>query len=577
MKSLALAFALLGLFALPAFASPSRGPSEPPVGAAAVRIEWWLDAKFGLFIHWGPVSVVGTEIGWSRAGDRRGFWGSKGTEIPTERYDNLYKEFNPVNYDPATWVAIAKAAGMKYIVLVSRHHDGFSLWDTQASDHKITSPLSPYGRDIVRQLAEATRAAGLRFGVYYSQPDWKHPDAFTERQANYLAYLEQQVRELMTRYGQIDIVWFDGLGKKPEEHGSVALNKIIRELQPQALINNRNGSHEDFDTPEQRVGTMEVKRPWETCMTIGRSWSWRPGEKLKSLDECVRILVSTVTGGGNLLFNVGPMPDGRIEPRQVARLTEIGAWMTQNGVALYNTRGGPWANGSWGGSTHRDRTIYVHLLQPPLNGRLRLAAVPHRITAARLLHGTAPIAFTQTDTAVTFDLGANTYNGPVTILELTTDEPVAPYQMIGSAAGQFDDQSAFGTARQSTAVVTLSSGSVTKNDDQTLTIKTGNEKKPFVTFDLGTIQEVTAFSAVQIDFSAHNSNAELIVELSTDGQTWSEVYRGSYGLAQWEIPLTRFVAGIQQPGLPARYVRVSGDFGARSSSLQLGKFALYAR
>ena len=577
MKSLPLVLVLLALGALPALASPSKGPSEPPVGAAADRIAWWLDAKFGLFIHWGPVSVSGTEIGWSRAGDRRGFWGSKGTEVPTERYDNLYKEFNPANYDPATWVAIAKAAGMKYIVLVSRHHDGFSLWDTQGSDHKITSPLSPYGKDIVGPLAEATRAAGLRFGVYYSQPDWRHPDAFTERHANYLAYLEQQVRELMTNYGQIDIVWFDGLGKPAEEYGSVALNKIIRELQPQALINNRNASHEDFDTPEQRVGTMEVKRPWETCMTIGRSWSWRPEEKLKSLDECLRVLVSTVTGGGNLLFNVGPMPDGRIEPRQVARLTEIGAWMTKHGVALYNTRGGPWANGSWGGSTHRDRTIYVHLLQPPINNRLRLAALPHQITSARFLHRDEPVTVTQTDTAVTLDLGPNPYQSPVTILELTTAEPVAPYQMIGSAAGQFDDQSAFGTARQSTAVATPSSGAVTKNDDQSLTIKTGSEKKPSVTIDLGTVQEVTAFSAVQIDFSAHNSNAEILVELSTDGETWSEVYRGSYGLAQWEIPLTRFVAGIQQPGIAARYLRVSGDFGSHPSSLQLGEFVLYAR
>jgi alpha-L-fucosidase len=577
MKTLVLAVAVLGLLGLPIHASPSKGPSEPPEGAAAERIGWWLDAKFGLFIHWGPVSLTGTEIGWSRAGNRRGFWGSKGTEVPTERYDNLYKEFNPVNYDPATWVAIAKAAGMKYIVLVSRHHDGFSLWDTQASDHKITSPLSPYGKDIVGPLAEATRAAGLRFGVYYSQPDWRHPDAFTERHPTYLAYLEQQLRELMTNYGQIDIVWFDGLGKKPEEYGSVALNKIIRELQPRALINNRNGSHEDFDTPEQRVGTMEVKRPWETCMTIGRRWSWKPDDQLKSFDECVRILVSTVTGGGNLLLNVGPMPDGRIEPRQVARLNEIGAWTTQNGAALYNTRGGPWANGSWGGSTYRDRTIYVHLLQPPLNNRIRLAPLPHPITSARLFQGTRSVAFTQSASGVTLDLAADSYHGPVTILELTTAEPVAPYQNLGTAAGQFDDASTFGTARQANASVTLSTGTATKSDDERLTIKTAAESKPSYTLDLGTTREITAFSAVAIDFNAHNSNAELVLELSPDGQVWEKVYQGSYGLAQWEIPLTRFVAGIQHPGIAARYARFSIDYHTRQGSLQLGRFALYAR
>lgn len=576
MKSLALSVALLGLLALPASASPSKGPSEPPVGEAAERIAWWLDAKFGLFIHWGPVSVAGTEIGWSRAGERRGF-GSKGSEVPTERYDNLYKEFNPVNYDPSAWVAIAKAAGMKYIVLVARHHDGFSLWDTKASDYKITSPLSPYGKDIVGPLAEASRAAGLRFGVYYSQPDWHHPDAFTGRQASYHAYLQEQMRELMSNFGQVDIVWFDGLGKKPGEYGAPALNKIIRELQPQALINNRNGSHEDFDTPEQRVGTMEVKRPWETCMTIGRSWSWRADEKLKSLDECLRILVSTVTGGGNLLFNVGPMPDGRIEPRQVERLKEIGAWMTKNGVAIYNTRGGPWANGSWGGSTYRDRTIYVHLLQPPLNSRVRLAALPHKITSARILHDNTPVAFTQTDSGVTLELAADSFQGPVTILELTTDEPVAPYQALGSAAGQFDDESAFGKARQATAIATTSTGTVTKDNDNRLTVKSEVESNPSFILDLGAVQEVTAFSAANLDVSAHGSNYELRLELSTDGSTWTEAYRSSYGLAQWEIPLTRFVAGIQQPGIPARYARLSIDHGGRKGSLQLGKFALYAR
>ncbi len=502
--------------------------------ATPEEMQWFRDAKYGRFFHFGLSTYKNAELSWGicqvRVAPDKG-----ACPYPSAEWTAWKDEFRIPDFDAKQLVQNTQDAGMKYIVVIAKHHDCLSLWDTQASDHKITYPLSPYGKDIVGQLAAATRAASLRFGVYYSQPDWIHPDAFSERQANYLAYLEQQVRELMTHYGQIDIVWFDGLGKKPEEYGSVALNKIIRELQPQALINNRNASHEDFDTPEQSVGTMEDKRPWKTCLPIGRSWSSRPDEKLKSLDECVRILVSTVTGGGNLLFNFGPVPDGRIEPRQVARLTEIGAWMTRNGIALYNTRVGPCANGSWGGSTCRDRTIYVQLLKPPINNRIRLAALPHRITSARRLHGTAPVNFTQTDTAVTLDLGTNPNQGTVTIPELTAAAPVAPYQIIGSAAGQFDDQYAFGTA-----------------------------------------QEVTAFSAVQIDFSAHNSNADIFVERSADVEKWNEVYRGSYGLAHWEITLTRFFTGIQQPGIPARYVSVSGDFGTRPSSLQLGKFALYA-
>jgi len=556
-------------------AEPVTAPLAPDTAA---RIAWWQDAKFGLFIHWGPVSVAGAEIGWSRSGERRGCkWPDVGKCVPVERYDNLYKEFNPVRYDPAEWAAVAKAAGMKYVVLTTRHHDGFSLWDTQASDYKITSPLSPYRKDLVRPLAEATRAAGLRFGVYYSQPDWHHPDAYTERHDVYKTYLAQQLRELMTGYGRIDLVWFDGLNKPAADYGSIELNRMIRELQPQILINDRNAAAEDFATPEQRVGAMEVNRPWETNMTICRQWSWKPDDTMKSLDECLRILVTTVTGGGNLLFNVGPMPDGRIEPRQVERLKEIGAWMEQNGSAIYRTRGGPWANGSWGGSTYRDNKIFVHLLQNPSLGRLKLAALPHTLTAARFLNGGASIPFTQTDTAVTLELGPTGFRSPVTILELTTDEPVKPGQVLGRGASQFDDTAAFGTHCQAVAQVTVTSGEAKKEADARWNVKTGGAHQPSVTFDLGSVRDLTAFSAFSVDHSAHVSDVDLRLSLSSDGETWTEVYRGNYGLPQWEVPLTSFVAGIEQPGRPARYLRVWLDYGKASGPLKLGKVTLYAR
>lgn len=573
MKSRALA--LLTLLSAVSHAAPAESEKSTSPEAAA-RIAWWQDAKFGLFIHWGPVSVAGTEIGWSRGGERRGY-GTTGNVVPAERYDNLYKEFNPVAFNPSEWAAVAKSAGMKYVVFTTRHHDGFSLWDTQASDYKITSPHSPYRKDIVGPLADATRAAGLAFGAYYSQPDWHHADAFTDRHANYQAYLAKQLRELMTDCGRVDILWFDGLGKSAADYGAPALHQMIRELQPQILINNRNGLPEDFDTPEQRVGNMEVKRPWETCMTLCRQWAWKPDDKMKSLDECLNILIATVTGGGNLLLNIGPMPDGRIEPRQVGRLKEIGAWMEQNGVAIYNTRGGPWTNGSWGGSTYRDRTIYVHLLQPPLNGRLRLAAIPQQITSARLLHGASPVPFTQTDSGVTLDLGANAWQGPVTILELSTADPVAPYLILGLASGPFDDKSAFGMECQSSATLAASSGKPVKDKQNRWTVHTQKEGKPSVILDLGKVREITAFSANGIGHNAYKSNAILQLALSIDGETWEEFYQDSYGLPKWEVAITRHVAGIQQPGRPARYVRAQVDFGTGSGSLQLGQLSLYAR
>ena len=352
---------------------------------AAERVEWWRDARFGLFIHWGPVSLKGTEIGWSRGGERRGYRGS-GTQVPVEVYDNLYKQFNPTKFNADEWVAIAQAAGMKYLVFTSRHHDGFSMFDTKADDYKISSPDSPFRRDVVKELADACHRAGLRFGLYYSQPNWRHADAFTDRHANYLAYLKTQVTELLTNYGTLDVFWFDGLGKSAQDYDAETMNIMIRKLQPRILINNRNGLTEDFDTPEQRIGKFQYDRPWESCITIGKQWAWKPNDKMKSLRECLETLIRCAGGDGNLLFNVGPMPDGRIEPRQVKRLEEMGDWLKKYGETIYGTRGGPWKPTKSLASTRKGNTIYVHLLG--WNGKtVTLPSIPRKIVASSMLTG----------------------------------------------------------------------------------------------------------------------------------------------------------------------------------------------
>jgi alpha-L-fucosidase len=358
-----------------------------PAGAppAAERIEWWREARFGLFIHWGPVSLKGTEIGWSRAGERRGYL-LRGNEVPVEVYDNLYKQFNPTDFNADQCVAIAKAAGMKYLIFTSRHHDGFSEFDTKADDYKITSPDSPFHRDVVKELAEACHRAGLRFGIYYSQPNWRHPDAFTDRHTNYLAYLKIQVRELLTNYGTVDILWYDGLGKKAKDYDADALNTMARKLQPSILINNRNGMAEDFDTPEQVIGKFQYDRPWESCITICNQWAWKPNDRMKSLKECLETLIRCAGGDGNLLFNVGPMPDGRIEPRQVTRLEEMGDWLKKYGESIYGTRGGPWKPTKSLASTRTGSTIYVHLLD--WNGKtVTLPNIPRKIVRSTALTG----------------------------------------------------------------------------------------------------------------------------------------------------------------------------------------------
>ena len=358
------------------------GDAKDYLNAGERDIQAWRQMKFGLFIHWGPVSLKGTEIGWSRGGERRGRTG-KGS-IPFEIYDNLYKQFNPVKFDADEWVQVARDAGMKYLVFTSKHHDGFSMFDSKVTDYKITN--SPFKRDVVRELADACHKAGLKLGYYYSPPDWYHPDYRTENHARYIKFMHAQLREICSNYGRIDIIWFDGLGGSAKDWDSENLFKMIRQLQPHVIINNRAGLPADHDTPEQRIGKFQNDRPWETCMTICRQWAWKPDDQMKSLKQCIQTLVKTVGGDGNLLFNVGPMPDGRIEPRQVDRLKEMGAWLEKYGRSIYGTRGGPFKPGAWGASTHKGNAVYVHVFNWP-GEKLVLPGIPRRIVNSSVLTG----------------------------------------------------------------------------------------------------------------------------------------------------------------------------------------------
>ena len=350
------------------------------------RMAPWRAARFGMFIHWGPISLKGTEIGWSR-----------GNQVPIEVYDNLYKEFNPVKFDAAAWVAVAKAAGMKYVVLTTKHHDGFCLWDTKQTDYKIMN--SPFKRDVTKELAEACRKQGLGFGAYYSTCDWHHPDfpvtspgGTVKREKSdleaYTAYLKAQTTELVKNYGPLFTVWFDVPQCFDTARGQGVINHL-RAIQPNLVINNRTGARGDYDTPEQRIGGFQMQRPWETCMTICQQWAWKPNDAMKPLDTCVRTLLQTIGGDGNLLFNVGPTPEGEIEPRQVERLQEMGAWVAKHAASIYDTRGGPFLSGEWGVSTRAGKRITLFVMHWPQDGRLRLPPIPARILSAATITGEA--------------------------------------------------------------------------------------------------------------------------------------------------------------------------------------------
>jgi len=427
---------ILSVLALVISFAPATNLAHAPQPAAPLdaALAAWQDVRFGLFIHWGPVSLTGREIGWSR-----------GDPTPVGEYDTLYARFNPTAFNADEWARTAKDAGMKYVVFTAKHHDGFCMWNTKTTDYTIMK--SPFGRDVVGELADACRRHGLMFCTYYSILDWHHPDyplgspAGKTRKPNadmsrYVDYLKQQVTELVKGYGPLGIMWFDGGWEEPWTPAlGTELYQYLRRLQPSLIINNRvskspagaegtSGATQvygDYDTPEQHIGAFNLERPWETCMTICQQWAWKPEDAMKPLPQCLRTLVSAAGGNGNLLFNVGPMPDGRIEPRQVGRLKEMGTWLRMNGESVYLTRGGPFKPGAWGASTRRGNHIYLHVFRWD-GDSLVLPAVPAKIRRARLLAG-GRVEFTQGQSGVTVRVPAADQDVIDTVIVLDLDRP----------------------------------------------------------------------------------------------------------------------------------------------------------
>jgi len=329
--------------------------SEVRVGdITSPHLQWFLDAKFGMFIHWGAYSSL-----------ERGEWVMNRERWPIEEYERVARNWDPQHFRPDEWVEMAKDAGMKYLVCTSKHHDGFCLFDSQLTDY--TTASSACGRDLMAELADACHAGGLKLGFYYSLKDWHHPDygcgqrGDAEGHERFLAYLHGQVRELCTGYGKLDVMWYDGGGLYDGEGWQAdQMNAMVRELQPDIVINNRSRLPEDYDTPEQHVRPSAPDRAWETCMTMNESWGWHAGDKLwKSPAELIATLGRVVSLGGNLLLNVGPRGDGTFPPEAVERLQQIGDWMGVHGEAIYGAGRCPLQWGYFGYPTMVGNCLYL--------------------------------------------------------------------------------------------------------------------------------------------------------------------------------------------------------------------------
>ena len=524
-----------------ASAQPASVGADGPgyLKASAEDVQWWRELKFGLFVHWGPVSLKGTEIGWSRGGERRGRQ-DKGTgEVPVEVYDNLYKQFNPVEFNADEWMRIAKDAGMRYLVFTSKHHDGFSMFDSQLTDYKITN--SPFKRDVVRELADACHKAGLKLGYYYSPVDWHHPDYRTANHQRYIEYMHGQLREICSNYGKIDIIWFDGLGGTAKDWDSENLFKMIRQLQPHVIINDRAGLPADHDTPEQQIGKFQSDRPWETCMTICQQWAWKPNDRMKSQKECIQTLVRVTGGDGNLLFNVGPMPDGRIEPRQVDRLKEMGDWLRKYGESISGTRGGPIKTTAQLASTYKGNTIYVHIFAWP-SDTITLPALPKRVIGSSLLTG-GTVSMRQTKEAVEIQVPPGDRQEIDTIVKLELDGPAGEIEpmVVGStslaagakakASNVFQGSRAYGAAK------------AVDDDPGTRWATDSGVKQAWLEIDLG---KPVTFGRVAI--SEEYDRVRRFELQSKDGETWKTFLQGT-GIGE------QYSQGFQP--VTAQYVRLN--------------------
>jgi len=336
------------------------------------RMKWWTEAKFGMFIHWGLYSLL-----------ERGEWTMLVERIPRKEYAKLAWKFNPPGrFTPENWVKIAKGTGVKYMVLTTRHHDGFCLFDSKASD--FTSVKTAAKRDFVKEFITSCRKHDMRVGLYYSLLDWRFPGYFQRRKypESFEAMVKQahaQVKELMTNYGKIDILWYDGgwipgtdvKKDTPVLWKSRELNGMVRRLQPHIIINNRAGLPEDTDTPEQHTTASEAGRYWESCMTMGDSCGWgyiKNNPNMKPTTQLIQNLVTCASNGGNYLLNIGPRADGSIRKEETVRLKDIGTWLKKNGEAIYGTERIPAGFGLWGAgmlgmATAKGNNSYLHIFR----------------------------------------------------------------------------------------------------------------------------------------------------------------------------------------------------------------------
>jgi alpha-L-fucosidase len=424
--------------AAPSLQTPEPAQSASPQAASREqRMAWWHQAKFGMFIHWGLYSVIGQHE-----------WAKEVEGIPIPQYELLAKHFHPKPNAAREWARLAKAAGQKYMVMTTKHHEGFCHWDTKLTDY--CAPKQGPGRDLVREFVDAARAEGLRVGFYYSLMDWHHPDGATCKtdpaaRKRFVEYTHGLIRELMTNYGKIDVLWYDvDWPLTAAEWESERMNKMVFELQPEIIVNNRNGLEGDFSTPEQEVRAAKSGRAWESCMTLNDSWGFnRYDDAWKTPKTVVANLVNCARGGGNYLLNIGPKPDGSIPEETVTVLETVGKWLETNGKAIYDTERGDFSWNTNANYTRKGSTLYIHQQfwpghTPAAEGLeffrpeavIAIGGLKAKAKSANILKTGQAIQITQDEWSLRLTgLPVQAPDQPVTVIEVECDgEPVIDHE-----------------------------------------------------------------------------------------------------------------------------------------------------
>jgi alpha-L-fucosidase len=435
---------------------------------SADRMEWWREARFGMFIHWGVYAVPAGTYKGQKIG-RIGEWIMNRGKIPVAEYQKFAEQFNPVNYDPDAWVRMAKDAGMKYIVITAKHHDGFALFDSKASTWDIAD-ATPYKKDLLKPLAEACRKYGIKLGFYYSQAqDWNNPggaasrkvasegwanpdsaaiDAYTEAHNGHWdpaqttktmsQYIDEvaipQVKELLTNYGDVAVLWWDTPTGMTDEYAA-KLNALLK-LQPNIITNDRLKRPNypgDYKTPEQRIPNLSELdgKDWETCMTMNETWGYKSyAHNWKTPETLIRNLVDIASKGGNYLLNVGPKADGTFPEESIDILREIGAWMKVNGEAIYDTKASPFGLFPWGRCTQKEdgkhTILYFSVFEWPKDGKLTIPGLGNKVESAKLLANGEKVKTQTKDNGLVVNVPEKALDTKATVIKVEVKGKVVP-------------------------------------------------------------------------------------------------------------------------------------------------------